>query len=209
MAVDLTLTSLRGVWIEPSLDPGHGDLELWYETPEGEIRRYRPALNFCRNPRARVLVSSTSPLHHNPRIHLDRHGLVFEVPGVYRLWAIMNARSRTGVHSVRSNNVSFELRLPRNDTEVEISETLRRTDIAKTVANGGGLLSSRSSRLLASTLRRHFTHPSIAPVRYQLAKRSIDSRRYDVAREYLAGLRLSQPSLARGAQRLRTLLRQR
>jgi hypothetical protein len=204
IVVDLALAPRsHAAWIEPAFDPGYDTFAIWYQTPAGETRRYHSTASFCRNRQARVHVTASRPLRNNPRVHVDRHGLVFTTPGVYRLWVTL--RPARGAHVVRSNDVTFELRLPRGE-EAQISELLRRTDVAKALMDGGGILSSRSRWQLTSTLRRHFKHEALASVRYQLAKRSVENRNYALAMEYLAGLRLRQPSLAQGARRLRRVL---
>jgi hypothetical protein len=207
VVLDLTLTAASDAWVSPALDTGYASFDIWYQRPDGEVRRHNPAVHFCRTHKRRFRLSHSTPLRHNPRIHVDRDGLVFRTPGEYRLWATLAVQPSLRPRYVRSNDATFELRLPRDQAEVQISELLRRPDIARAVGEGRGVLSSRSRRLMYSTIDKHFSHEALASVRYQLAKRSVANQRYGLATTYLSNLKLVQPSLAAGAGRLRRVLR--
>jgi len=210
VVLDLELRARDGVvLVRPELDPAYAALSIWYETPQGERRRYMPFNQFCTRPGPRLGVSQRLALKNNPRIFIGSDGFTFPTAGEYRVWAEFETRQGERPRLVRSNTVAFEIVLPRRRDDVAVAEVLRDPQVARYLAQNGGPLTLRRRRALNRVVRAHFHHDAVAPTRHLLARAAAREGRWQVVAECLARLRPVQPSLDEGARRLRAIVRHR
>lgn len=210
VVLDLRLATARktAVPVAPALDPAyHNTLRIWYETPQGERRLYRPHLHYCRSADTCVDVTDGAPLENNPRVNVGSRGLTFLWPGTYTIWADFALTGGSEPVLVSSDRTGFEVVLPRNDDECEISRTLCDPSIALYVAQKGGPLSRRKKSSLARVAGRHPKRDSVKHLRYVLAVEAMRRHRYADARRWVQGLTLNDASLATRLREIRRTLR--
>jgi hypothetical protein len=203
VTLQLELSVTRGTVTVPcQLDPGYDALRIWYETPIGERRLYRPFVRMCSAPANDVEMRSDTPMINNPRISVGRCGVVFDTPGKYRVWAEF-APPRSSIVLRTESDVEFEVFLPRREAERELSAALLRRDAARFLAQKGGALGRKSRRAFNDAVNRHGRHEATKHIRYALGRHFFRAHRYKAAREIVHGLKFRLPSLQEGLERLR------
>jgi hypothetical protein len=200
--LELAVVGKKAVVVPDELDPGFETLRIWYENPLGERLLYRSRNVLCRTGSRRVTLSPGMTLENNPRISLGRKGPTMRHPGEYRVWAEFGGTKGRLSRIVRSPVVSFEVRAPRSDEEIEISAALRLPGMAACIVDKSGRLRSRERRLLQNLVHRYPKHPALQHARYALAHHHVRSRRPALAADLLHGISLPRGLAARGARRL-------
>lgn len=208
VTLEVRLSAKRGKSRVPcQIDPGYDAFQIWYETPLGERRLYRPFVRMCPSRSGKSLVTARDPLVNNPRVSVGNRGIVFRWPGHYRIWAELGLPA--SARPLVSNAVEFDVYGPRRDSERELCAALTRPDTARFLAQKGGVLGSAPRRRLGEAVNNHPRHEATKHMRYALAHQLLRARNRNGARELLVGLKFRLPSLQEGLERLRTAVGQR
>lgn len=206
LEVTLTNNSKRPIHIKPRLDFGYTDMQLWYETPEGEWRLYRPILTYCDDDASLVTIPPGKSMTHNPRIHLCNRGQTFLMAGEYCLQVRFKARMGQRVVGLESNEAFFVMRLPRNDQQRHCSHVLMHSEVAFFVAHKGGAVPRRAWKALKELAHRRANNDCVKHARYALAKFHHHQHRNKLAADYAHRLTMKQSSLQEGLENLREKL---
>jgi hypothetical protein len=202
LELKLRYKGARRVSIPATLDPGFPDMRIWYETPEGERRLYRPCLSYCHGRQYHKTMNRSDTLANNPRIHIGAPGLTFIQPGAYRV--TVTYQLRIGRRRCTLQAYAGEIRIRRPKREELIASALAcRPRVAFFLAHKGGILSSFEQRTLKALLQSNPGSVIARHARYALASRTASSSSWRKAEAYARGLHMDEPSLQEGLVQLR------
>lgn len=205
VVLDVSVTVPPGVVpVAGGLEPGYDGVRVWYRTPLGEIRVFSPIRRYCPISKHGTWRRRAGRLKNNMRIHLNRRGFTLIEEGTYQVWVELDVRRKRGQRStIASRAVAFTVARPHNELERAVGAALADPQIARFVANKGGPLEWTRRQLLEDLSRTPATKArGLNHIRYALARASHRAGRNQEARNHLATLRFSLPSLTAGARKL-------